>query len=121
MHPRRLARLAEMGVALGTLACAATASWAGTECGAAGCAPPGWSAGQISGGFGVSGYRPGQTFLPLIGGVLTEVRLGLWSQGPDDAIAEIRPVVGGVPTNAVLAEAVVPGAASNDKQLYVPE
>jgi len=121
--PRHLALL--LGVLLATVARIADAAIAPTAavepCGDVGCLPAHWGPGQVAAGFGVGDFRPGQTFAPQFTGVLTEVHLGLETNGVVGAIAEIRPVVNGVPTSTVLAEAPVPGAPYTGGLLYAAD
>jgi hypothetical protein len=79
---------------------------------AAGCINGYWGPGQEAAGFGLTAFRPGQTFTPSISGLLTTVDLGLETitGGTVNAVAEIRPTINGVPTATILAEAIVPGA-----------
>jgi len=90
-------------------------------CVTAGCVPSLFSSGQTAAGFNDGSFRPGQTFAPQFSGQLKEVRLGLFSQGTNDAIVEIRPVAGGVPTSTVLAQATVPGSPYADNVLHVAD
>ncbi len=88
-------------------------------CNAAYCVPDpwvgyGWQVAGVTDGF----YKAGQVFKPLVSGALTEVQIGLSSLGPHPAVAEIRTVVGGLPTATVLASVVVPGAFYSDRHLH---
>ena len=100
-------------LALASLAGTATAAPAGlTSCTAAGCTTTYWGSGQIAAGFGLSSFRPGQTFSPNFSGVLNTVRLGLETinGNTSNVAAEIRTVSNGLPTTTILGEAPVPGA-----------
>jgi len=93
----------------------------GTGCVAAECVPSFIGPERIFGGFNNGAYRPGQTFVPRFRGVLNEVRLGLHTTvlgDPTPVVAEIRPVVAGLPTSVILAQAVVAGAPYIGGQLY---
>ena len=94
------------------LAATSDAAHAATSCDVAGCVNAVWGPGQIAAGFGEAPFRPGQTFTPKLTGELGAVHLGLESTTGTGvaAIAEIRATVNGLPTSAVIAEAVVPGA-----------
>jgi hypothetical protein len=93
----------------------------GDPCVAVGCVPAVFSSGATAGGFGPGSYRLGQTFTPRFTGVLREVRLGLWSQEANAAIAEIRPTSSGVPTSVILGEALVPGTPYSDTRLHIAD
>lgn len=90
-------------------------------CVTAGCVPSVYSSGRTAAGFNDGSFRPGQTFTPQFSGQLKEVRLGLFSQGANDAIVELRPVAGGVPTGTVFAQATVPGSPYADNVLHVAD
>ena len=93
----------------------------GTGCDAAGCVPTWFSSEQMFGGFSNGSYRPGQIFTPRFRGVLSEVRLGLFTTTQTDTmhvIIEIRTVQGGFPTNVILGQAVVPGGPYAGGSLY---
>src|SRR4029077_21272259 len=66
------------------------------------------------------GYRCGQTFVPAFGGVLREIRVGLWSQ-PGTAVVQLRPTAGAVPTATGLAEETVPGSPYHGDRLEVAD
>lgn len=107
---------AAFGDALPAQIRAATSS---PECNAAYCVPSpwigfGWQVAGVTDGF----YKAGQVFRPRLSGALTELQIGLFSQGPHPAIAEIRTVVGGLPTATVLASVVIPGAPYSDQYLH---
>ena len=123
MRSRHLALF--LGAMLATLVGSAHAgtarSLAVEPCGDVGCLPAHWGPGQFAAGFGVGDFRPGQTFAPQFTGVLTEVHLGLETNGVVGAIAEIRPVVNGLPTSTVLAQAPVPGAPYTGGLLYAAD
>lgn len=82
------------------------------DCAAARCVPAYWEGGQQAAGFLDAEFRPGETFTPKFTGVLTAVRVGLYTveYPTSNAIAEIRVTVNGLPTGAVLAQATVLGA-----------
>ena len=89
-------------------------------CTAAYCVPSPWIGfGQQAAGVTDGFYKAGQVFRPLISGALRELQIGLHSQGPHPAIAEIRTVAGGLPTTTVLASVVVPGAPYSDQYLHL--
>jgi hypothetical protein len=90
-------------------------------CVTAGCVPLNFSSGQTAAGFNDGAFRPGQTFTPQFSGTLKEVRLGLFSQGVNDAVVEIRTVAGNVPTTTVLGQATAPGSPYADNVLHVAD
>lgn len=92
-------------------------------CSVAGCINSIWGSGQIAAGFGLTAFRPGQTFTPSVLGELSAVQLGLETITGmfGNVIAEIRPTVNGLPTATILAEAEVPGSPYTGGVLYTAD
>lgn len=89
-------------------------------CTAAYCVPSPWvGLGHQVAGVTDGFYKAGQVFKVLTSGALRELEIGLFSQGPHPAIAEIRTVVGGLPTATVLASVVIPGAPYSDQYFHI--
>lgn len=120
LHPRRVIVGALWALALMPLPAAVFAQASG-PCDIAACMPSPWigSGWQAGGVVANDPYANAQIFRATRSGALTEIALGVWSQGPHPAVLEIRTVANGAPTTTVLASAPIPGAPYSDSAPHV--
>jgi hypothetical protein len=82
------------------------------------CVPPNVSSGRSAAGFNNGSFRPAQTFVPQMSGILETVELGLYSLEANDVVVEIRSTSEGVPTTTILDSAVIVGGPFSDDSLH---
>ena len=72
--------------------------------------PADYSSGGLSvSGFNNGSFRPGQTFTALLGGLLGEVSVALWSSGANNVVVEVRDTSGGLPASLLASGLITSG------------